>query len=242
MIYDKTSSLTNGWRSWAWYIRPFKVAQDMSLAADKKILLLPLDRFGIVKLLEKNDRVFKATQLLVRGLLRVPGVNSVVLSLFDRMGAELSVTAHDAITSLANKSVTELTFNARPYALRDTAFTRILEAVKEYNHLQKLHLTDREVDDARTIQLEELLRGNSSLTELELRNNIGITSTGAQRLAKGLESNKTLQKLELSCTAISDVGAEKLLAIRKGRNPPLKIVLSVSNGNLSSYLAVQFDM
>lgn len=212
------SSLPSGSGSTvSFYESPFKIGFSILRNVDKKILLLPLDRFGIVKQFEKHDWVFKASQFFVGILLCTPLVNYVVLPLFEGMRAELSFTAHSSLATLADQSQKEFGVTVQ---LSDTEFTRILEAIKEKNALEKLTLTQGVVNDQRTSELAELLQSNTSLLELNLSSNKALTSTGAKRLADSLKFNTTLKKLRLNSCSITRVGAEALVASVKDRESP----------------------
>lgn len=203
------SSLSRGFSSSPlFYMRPFNMGLAILNRVDQKILLLPLDRFGIVRWVEKHDWAFTATQLFVVGILSVPFVNNVALALFDKMGAELSLETHRTIASLADKSVTELKFNA--VRLYDTGFTRILAAINEYSNLQNLELTFGVVGDEHTTELAKFLEHNKSLIKFDLSSNPGITSTGAEKLAEGLKLNTTLNILTIRSCQITDAGTQAL--------------------------------
>lgn len=197
-------------------VTPQRVGRKILDNPDKKILLLPLDRFGIVDWLEKHDVVFLVTQDIVGGLLLIPLLNDVVFAIFERMGAELSGEVHDTIRNLAHHTTTGVYFNARENPnifLRDTAFKRILEAIKKYNPtgLEELNLSGNEIHGKRAEELFEVLKSNTTLKRVILSQN-EMDDNDAEKLAQALQANSklSLELLGLTENKISQVGAAKL--------------------------------
>ena len=104
----------------------------------------------------------------------------------------------------------------------------LAEVLKGNSSLTQLKLSHNSIGDAGATALAEALRENSSLTVLNLFYN-KIGDAGATGLAEALRANSTLTKLVLSENAIGDAGAANL-AKALGENSSLtKVYLFYNN-------------
>ena len=80
------------------------------------------------------------------------------------------------------------------------------------------------IADADIKLFSEVLKQNSTLTELDLSEN-EFGAKGAQYLSEVLQLNSTLITLNLSDNNLNDADVKKLTDAVKWRNPPIQLVL-----------------
>ena len=76
--------------------------------------------------------------------------------------------------------------------------------------------------------LTKMLRVNKSISHLDLSVNLSFSNTGAYCVCQGLQHNTSLVYLNLSCTGITDKGAEYIAQALKSNCSSLLKTLSIS--------------
>ncbi|KAL9965575.1 hypothetical protein ACROYT_G029390 [Oculina patagonica] len=104
----------------------------------------------------------------------------------------------------------------------------LAKALKGNSSLTELDLSDNNIGDQGATGLAEALKNNKSLTELGLSDN-NIDDQGATGLAEALQNNKSLTELDLSVNNIGDQGATALAVALQKNKSLTELDLSVNN-------------
>lgn len=98
----------------------------------------------------------------------------------------------------------------------DSGLASVAQALESLKHLQSIHFANCAMTPLSTSAISHLLEKNTSITDIDLSDNPGIGSEGAQVLANGLSKRKLAYRLELNNVNLGDEG---IAAIAMALNP-----------------------
>eukprot|EP01028_Stygiella_incarcerata_P009153 TRINITY_DN4279_c0_g1_i11.p1 TRINITY_DN4279_c0_g1~~TRINITY_DN4279_c0_g1_i11.p1 ORF type:complete len:506 (-),score=82.38 TRINITY_DN4279_c0_g1_i11:684-2123(-) len=111
----------------------------------------------------------------------------------------------------------------------DAGCIQIAEGLENNHSLKELHLSLCGIGAKGAIRIGRMLEKNSSLVILNLRDNYRIGDEGWSQIAKGLEVNTSLKKLDIEECGIRIIGAIKIGQMLEANSSLLSLDLSRNN-------------